>query len=221
MAMKTSGVHFRMKNFFFDRKHIQDVLGKDSAKALGKAGAHTQRRARSSLRRRKKTSAPGSPPSVHSSDTVATLKNIWFALDRQSLSVVVGPLKLNAHHLTRQGSGPSAQNILSSGSVPGVLEHGGSVGYRKVQDEDGKWVRVKLRRKAHRFVPVWKATPEERSRSQGVHTILRGKRAINFYLVENPPSRIFWHNVAARPFMGPALEAEAPNFPSLWIRRAG
>lgn len=160
MAMKTSGVQFKMKRFFFDRAYVQNVLGKESAKALGKAGAFVQRRARSSLRRRKKTSAPGTPPSAHSGDNVATLKNIWFALDPRSLSVVVGPLKLN--HLVDN----------SAGTVPALHEFGGT---------------ARLRGRVRR----------------GQKPRLRTAR------------------YPARPFMGPALEAEAPKFPSLWLRRAG
>jgi hypothetical protein len=161
-AMKTAGVQFKAKKFFFDRKLVQDLLGKKSAKALGKAGSFVQRRSRSSLRRRKKTSSPGQPPSVHSNDSVATLKNIWFALDPGSLSVVVGPLKLN------QGGESSA------GTIPALHEFGGRLA---IKDSRGR-----------------------RKRTQGQVRIA---------------------NYPARPFMQPALEKEAPNFPSLWLRVAG
>jgi len=162
MAMKTSGVQFKMKRFFFNSKEVERILGKRSAKALGRAGAFVQRRARSSLRRRKKSSAPGSPPSVHSSDAVATLKNIWFALDPRSLSVVVGPL---------QYAGKSLESN-SQGTGAALHEFGGRGKFRQ-------------RNKSRKPRPV---------------------RVASF---------------PARPFMFPALEKEAPNFPSLWLQRAG
>lgn len=55
---------------------------------LKRIGAYTRRTARTSLRKRKAISAPGSPPSVHT----PYLKNlILFAVDVSSLSVVTGP----------------------------------------------------------------------------------------------------------------------------------
>ena len=71
----------RMKDFFFDRQAVKGRMTKANRKALSKAGAFIRRRARSSLRRRKKSSEPGRPPSVHTSDRVATLKNILFAYE--------------------------------------------------------------------------------------------------------------------------------------------
>lgn len=90
------GVGFEQKRFFFDRQAVINAVGKAGAKNLSKAGAFIRRSARSSLRRRKRTAAPGEPPSVHSKDPVATLKNIWFVFDPALRSVIVGPVKLNS-----------------------------------------------------------------------------------------------------------------------------
>lgn len=217
------GVKMTVKNLFFDRAMVVREVGKMNAKALGKAGAFVRRRARSSLRRRKAVSSPGSPPSVHSSDSVATLKNILFAYDRANQSVIIGPVKLNLHSIVRSGIGPAAQNILASGAVPGTLEHGGLIGVRKEKDDQGNWVRIPFgkRRRLERYVPVWKATAKERAASTGVHTIRKGNRTLNFYRVPAPRSVIVYSKIAPRPFMGPALVAEAPNFPSLWVMSAG
>lgn len=118
-----STVSFESKKLFFDRQIVIDAVGRATAHNLSKAGAFVQRRARSSLRRRKRTSEPGSPPSVHSRDPVATLKNIWFVFDPQNTSVVVGPLKLNQSSLV--GS--------SQPTVPALHEYGGTalVGKRR------------------------------------------------------------------------------------------
>src|SRR5689334_22367304 len=117
------GVDVKMKNFFFDRLLVQRELGKDNAKALSKIGAFVRRRARSSMRRRKRAAAVGMPPSAHSSDPVRTLKNIWFAYDQSRQSVVIGPLRLNGNQ----------------GSIPALHEFGGTRPIVEVQLR-GRWV---------------------------------------------------------------------------------
>lgn len=106
-------IDFEMKDFFFDRTAVKNAIGKVDATRLGAMGAFIQRAAKSLLRRRKKVSLPGQPPSVRSTDNVASLKNIWFAYDPSTESVVVGPLKLHG----------GARRYI----VPEVLEHGGTV----------------------------------------------------------------------------------------------
>ena len=103
------------KQFFFDRQIVISAVGAATAKNMSRAGAFIQRAARSSLRRRKSASAPGQPPSVHTNDRVATLKNIWFTYDPANTSVVVGPLKLGRSKLS--GS--------NQPTVPALHEYGG------------------------------------------------------------------------------------------------
>jgi hypothetical protein len=91
-------------------------VGRANAKNLSRAGSFIRTSARSSLRRRKRSSPPGEPPSVHSRDRVATLKNIWFVFDPGARSVVVGPLKLSGSRLE---GGDRA-------TVPALHELGGS-----------------------------------------------------------------------------------------------
>jgi hypothetical protein len=123
-------VTMQMTEFFFDRQAVIDRLRAANRKALSKAGAFIRRRARSSLRRRKNPSPPGSPPSVHTSDRVATLKNILFVYEPNSQSLVVGPVKLNQ----RAVLGPE----LTDATVPQIQEFGASVKVREVQ-RGGKW----------------------------------------------------------------------------------
>ena len=115
----------RAKQLFFDRRLVQNRMSKANRKALSKAGAFIRRRARSSLRRRKRVSAPGQPPSVHSTDGVATLKNILFAYEPNLESLVVGPVKLNQQALF----GPQ----LGSTTVPQLHEFGGRVRIREAK----------------------------------------------------------------------------------------
>lgn len=85
------------KAAFFDKPAVLRAVSRARRRNLSKSGAYLRKRARSSLRRRKKTSPPGRPPSVHSDDDFATLKNILFAYDESIDGVVVGPVKLNGH----------------------------------------------------------------------------------------------------------------------------
>lgn len=118
-------ITMRMKDVFFDRAAVKNRMTKANRKALSKAGAFIRRRARSSLRRRKKQSPPGQPPSAHTSDRVASLKNILFAYEPNSESLVVGPVKLNRKALL----GPQ----LGGATVPQVHEFGATVKIREVK----------------------------------------------------------------------------------------
>lgn len=130
-------VNARLKRSFFDRAAVIAALGKARANALSKIGAYLQRRARSSMRRRKKSSAPGTPPSAHSADPVATLKNIWFGYDDQTRSLVVGPVKINQVDFLNGQRG--------SGTVPQLQEFGGTRGVVEVQLRNGSWIRADQR----------------------------------------------------------------------------
>ena len=178
--MSQFGVTMKVKNLFFDRKAVEQEIGKDTARALSKIGAFVRRRAIGSLRRRKKISAPGTPPSVHSKDKFASLKNILFAYDRERQSVVIGPVKLNQVNLSPFGLG----NL----TVPHLHEFGGAIAIQEVSTDRGRtWRRRDLRR------------------GQKPWMQFRTRQA----------------QYPSRPFMGPALAAEAPKFPSLWVSQAG
>lgn len=130
-------VSLSVKKQFFDRAGVIAAVGKARAKNLSKAGAFVRTAARSSLRRRKAISSPGSPPSVHSKSPVATLKNVLFAWDPRSQSVVIGPVGMNAKSVF-QGS-------VQAGVVPRLMEFGGSQGIIERQNRDGSWARADLR----------------------------------------------------------------------------
>ena len=127
-------VGFSQKRMFFDRKAVIDAVGQANAKNLSRAGSFIRRAARSSLRKRKRVSQPGQPPSVHTQDRVATLKNIWFVFDRRRTSVIVGPLRLGGS--TLRGSNRS--------TVPELHELGGSAVIER------RWTK---RRRRARYAP--------------------------------------------------------------------
>jgi hypothetical protein len=111
-------INFKTKDFFFDRKAVIDYFGKDGArtlKALKRAGSFIRTRARSILGNKTKgVSRPFSPPSIHSGDKTISLKNIQYAYDFKSSSMVIGSVKL---HSKNTGGIP----------VPQLLEKGGTV----------------------------------------------------------------------------------------------
>jgi hypothetical protein len=95
------------KAFFFDRQAVTSRVDRATVRVLSKMGAFVRTRAKGSIRKRKRVSEPGSPPSSHTGQ----LKNfIFFAYEPQAKSVVVGPIKLN----------------MKSANAPSLLEFGGT-----------------------------------------------------------------------------------------------
>ncbi|HXG09474.1 MAG TPA: hypothetical protein VNK04_06765 [Gemmataceae bacterium] len=93
------------KGSFFDREKVKRSVDAGTRRVLSKFGAFVRQRARTSIRKRKGTSPPGSPPYSH----VGLLRKfILFAYDPQRKSVVIGPT------LTKEGS-----------QAPRLLEYGG------------------------------------------------------------------------------------------------
>jgi len=79
----------RIKQLFFDRPKVKRAVDRGKRQALSRAGAFIRRRARSSIRKRKRASRPGQPPSSH---TGLLRRFILFGYDRIRDSVVVGPV---------------------------------------------------------------------------------------------------------------------------------
>lgn len=187
-------VKFKMKSLFFDTKKVEHLIGKRSAKAMSEAGAHVRTRARQQLRRRKSISKPGNTPSVHSQDDTASLRNIWFALDERTLTVVAGPLALNQVNFTTDGGRTT---------VPELHEFGGAVSIHEQQ------FKVKLGRTVSPS-QIREAMNQPWRRAD----LRRAKRPWLRYRVRQA-------QYPARPFMWPALQHEAPKFPQLWFKTSG
>jgi hypothetical protein len=93
------------KQGFFDRAKVKNAVDAGTRRVLSRFGAFVRQRAKTSIRKRKGTSPPGSPPYSH----VGLLRKlILFAYDSQRKSVVIGPTMI------REGS-----------QAPRLLEHGG------------------------------------------------------------------------------------------------
>lgn len=85
------------QRLFFDRPHVLNRIEEARVRALSKAGAYVMKAARGMLRTARgksvnKPSKPGRPPK---SRTGLLRDHIYFVFDPQTLSVVVGPARLN------------------------------------------------------------------------------------------------------------------------------
>ncbi len=109
------------KGLFFDRPAVTNAMDRATRRVLSRFGAFVRRGARSSIRKRRAISQPGSPPSSH---TGLLKRNIFFVYERQRANVVIGPILLN-----------------SASDAPALLEHGGNVTRRR----RGKQVRMTYR----------------------------------------------------------------------------
>lgn len=94
------------KKLFFDKSAVADPAAKARDRLLSKFGAFVRQRSRTSIRKRKGTSRPGSPPFSHEG---SLRRLILFARDPARASVVVGPVPF------------------AKGEAPQLLEYGGTV----------------------------------------------------------------------------------------------
>ena len=98
----------KLKHLFFDNKRITSSVDKATRKVLSRFGAFVRRTTKQSIRKRKKISTPGKPPSSH---TGLLKRFIFFGYDRRNLSVVIGPARLTDNN---------------RGQAPSILEFGGT-----------------------------------------------------------------------------------------------
>lgn len=127
-------VEIRFKKIEFYKNRFFRAVEKGRRQELSRAGAFIRQRAKSSIRKRKGVSAPGSPPSSH---TGILRRFIFFGYDPTADSVVVGPAKTNQVFFSRNRKPVR-------GTVPEVLEYGGSITIFEVF-KNGKWRRADLR----------------------------------------------------------------------------
>lgn len=124
------------KRSFFDRNKVQNAMDKTTGRVLSRFGAFVRTRAKTSMRKREGTSKPGQPPFAH---TGLLRKWILFAYERAQQNVIIGPLLANKIFLDGDGKP-------RTGTVPEVLEYGGTIGIIEVF-KHGRWQRADLRSK--------------------------------------------------------------------------
>lgn len=99
---------------FFDRPAVEQAMDRASRRVFSRFGAFVRQIAKTSIRRRRDSAPPGSPPSSH---TGLLRRFIFFFWDPSTRSVVIGPAALNQR---------------AAAVAPALLEYGGSV-HRKAQ----------------------------------------------------------------------------------------
>jgi len=112
-------------DLFFDSPRVITVMDRAEKKSLSKIGAYVRTRAQQSLKKRKKASRPGRPPSRHAG-MKSSLAFILFKYEPQNHGVIIGPVKFTG-----------------GGDVPNLMEKGGTT---VVLDS-------KLRSKVIRYAP--------------------------------------------------------------------
>jgi len=117
-------IGFKCKAVFFDGKAVRRYMDRKTRRVLSRFGAFVRRTAKQSIRKRKKSSAPGMPPSSH----IGLLRKfIWFGYDPAKRSVVIGPARLSQK---------------GRGEAPSLLEYGGSI--RRGGQRKGKRKRARV-----------------------------------------------------------------------------
>jgi hypothetical protein len=179
-------ITYRVRNSFFDRPAVVARLTIARRKVLSRAGAFVRKRARSSMRRRKAASAPGTPPTARAKGT-DSLKTILFAYDDRRDAVIIGPVLLN-----RVTNGVQART-----TVPALHELGESAviaEHRYMPDGSG-WMPTEN-------VMQWRRTDQRRALKPRSGLRLEKRKRTAQY--------------PKRPFMAPALAAEKSKFPDLF-----
>ncbi|MCR4415291.1 MAG: hypothetical protein NUV77_23005 [Thermoguttaceae bacterium] len=124
----------QVKRLFFDTERVVRATDKAQRRVLSKFGAYVRRGAKSSIRKRRAPSPPGTPPSSH---TGVLKRFIFFAYEPERHNVVIGPAKTNQVFFDRD-------RRPVRGTVPSVLEYGGQVTVLEVH-RHGRWQRADLR----------------------------------------------------------------------------
>ncbi len=218
------GVHYNLKNAFFDRPKVKAAVSDQTRKVLGYAGGDIRRQGRRSMKsggKKRKASAAGTPPNRHTNDNVTTLRNILFGFESKT-SIIVGPIRLNQKHVI--------EGQLMHGTVPGIHEKGGVMGHRE------KWLPYDLnaaqdvwgRHGGLNFVSQFGALPS------GFWRKLYGDEEFNhrndsqlrgIWVPVGRKRRDRWHTrvrnakYPRRQFMEPAVQhVMGSKFPNLYVR---
>lgn len=223
MKSKLVTVTAKLKDSFFDREHVVKRLGKKRTAALRKAALTSRKIARRKLRRRKRVSRPGETPSVRSTSTFATLKNIQTGVPTGD-AVILGPIGFGANQpapqtleegLTRRRVNPKRRKRVIGG--------GGEI---RVAGKSSTWRRDKSGMPTSATIDKARAgrTTRERTDAEGktqlvtytkLHTAEQVRRANELNEMLYGPETL-GGDVAARPFMRPAMQEAAPLFPEFY-----
>jgi hypothetical protein len=142
---------------FFDKEIVIEAVGAATAKVLSKFGSLVRKRAQKSLHVNKNSAPAGSPPFIHTTRkktrvsqrtgqvrtrSISLLREyIWFSYDKQTNSVVIGPVRLDS--------------TVTPDALP-ALEYGGSS--TAIGRKAGTFRRIPVTIKPHPFMaPAFEA----------------------------------------------------------------
>lgn len=135
------------KSFFLDRPRVLAMADERTRFVMASWGGYARKVARNSIKKRKGISVAGSPPHSH----VGTLKRfLYFAMERERRTVIVGPAKTNQIFFDKH-----RQPV--SGTVPEILEEGGQITIMEIR-RFGQWRRADLRSRRR----IAEAAPEDK-----------------------------------------------------------
>ena len=138
-------ITMRIKDSFFDRHVVMTAMGNAKRKVLSKAGAFIRTAAKTSIRKRKKSAPPGSPPHSHEG---SLRRLILFGYDRSTDSVVVGPVGFKKS---------TAPNVLEHGGDAVVLaRRGGRLTSRKVKIAPRPYMAPALEKERPQLPLLWR-----------------------------------------------------------------
>ena len=132
-----------LRQCFFDTKKVQSAVDAGTRKVLSRFGAYVRRTARRSIRKRKRPSRPGAPPSSH---TGLLKRFIFFGYDPSKKSVVIGPERLGN----------------KGGDAPSLLEYGGTTaidtrkGKRRARIEQRPYMGPAFEKEQHQLPQMWR-----------------------------------------------------------------
>lgn len=198
----------RFRAGFFDSDAVMRLLPKAKRQAFSRGGAFIQRRAKSLIRRSKKTSLPGQPPKSHKGHLRRLL---YFGYDTAAESLVVGPVPLRtvakAPESLEYGGTQRIKNprrTIRRLGQPGeiaVYRSRSDINRRRTRYLQRSYLRtVQVKRGggigSYRYVAFGRLkTPAQVSRANRLNADLYGPALVAL-------------TIAARPFMNPAMDAE-------------
>lgn len=163
-----------IRKSFLNTERVRAAMARGKKRGLGKFGGRLRLRSKHSIRKRKKSSPPGEPPSAHQS---GGLRLIFYAWDDRTESVVVGPINFKSKNI-------------GEGVVPKLLETGGEITRAvPVKNEKGRIAS-----------DAQKAAFVRKIKDGSIVVPDRLRKSMTFHYRGNP-------------YMNPAYEDEAPNFP--------
>lgn len=138
-------IDMRIKSMFFDRPRVMRAVGRAQRRSLSKGGAFIRQTARTSIRKRKGTSPPGSPPYSHEG---SLRRLIFFGYDDRTDSVVVGPVGFPRSN---------APNVLEFGGATTIYRRRrGRLIQHRVKIASRSFMAPALRKEAPKLPALWR-----------------------------------------------------------------